>query len=362
MAGDLLRQAFPYPALGSGLPPFGGPEHLRPDETQYRRNEREGGEEHEGHRDNERRRHGLERLEVGQEHRDHRRHNDQTGRSDSLTYAGDRRAHRAARGLTCAQALPVAEQQEEDVVGTDTEQHHDQQRGDRLVELKAKAFGEQREYGSREGVHQPDGGDREHRGERAAEYQPHQHQDQQHGGDGDDLLARLECVHAVLLHGHHAGQPGLKIGAGQCRGGLISKHRDGIAERLVGLVAAEDHGHELRRTVGRHRVLTSDNGRHMVDLGVVERGRKAARLLHVGRGELSAVDSLDHKDGCGVRILGELFHGQLLRLRRLIGVGQEAGLISVGNARERGRHQYDDDRRDNPNADHPPGMTRDKPA
>ena len=114
-----------------------------------------------------------------------------------------------------AQPLAVAEEQEEDVVGADPEQHDDQQRGERGVDLEAERVGEQRDQRGREQEHEPDRRDRQDSGDGAAEDAADEEQDQHEGGGEGDRLGAAERLLRVDDARGVAGEAGLEAAAGE---------------------------------------------------------------------------------------------------------------------------------------------------
>lgn len=121
------------------------------------------------------------------------------GRGDGLADPADRGDHRGLRVLTEPQPLPVAEHQEQDVVGADAEEHHDQQGRHRTVGLEVELLGGDRDQAVGDLGDERDADDGEDGDRGAAEDDRHQDDDQDDGADEDQPVGLLGGLLVVEL-------------------------------------------------------------------------------------------------------------------------------------------------------------------
>jgi len=158
----------------------------------------------------------------------------------------------AAFGLVPgAQPLAVAEQQEQDVVGADAEQHHDQERRDGAGHVEVERLADRADQPGGDLGDGADGDQRQQRDDRAAEDDQQQDQDQPDGGDRDDGVGGVPGRLLVHVLGGGAGHVGLEAGAGDDRGQVRPRRLDrvdlggGQVARRVGHLHA-DHRAPVR--------------------------------------------------------------------------------------------------------------------
>ncbi|HEX4125970.1 MAG TPA: hypothetical protein VHX67_00175 [Acidimicrobiales bacterium] len=191
-------------------------------------------------------------------------HDGQRGGRDDLAGAAQGHHEALVRRLLLGQLLAVAEQHEHDVVGADAEHHDDQEWRQLSADGEAEPLGE--ECGQRRGhlVHQPDDDEGEEGNDHAAEDQGEQAEDQQHGGDRNDLLGPVERARLIDRDGCAPGelpaqtgivQEGVGVGTQRLDSGigavLARLARHGDLNQLHGVVLGQE---QRRRRDRRDRV------------------------------------------------------------------------------------------------------------
>ena len=141
----------------------------------------------------------------------------------------DRGHHRLLGILAGAQPFPVAEHQEQDVVGPDAEQHHDQQRGDRAVRVQVQRRVHVADQPGRDLGDDRDHDQRQQRDDRAAEDDQQQDQDQGERGDRDDLLRVVAGLLAIQLLRRRSGDALGQVAAAHQRLDIRAQHLDRVA-------------------------------------------------------------------------------------------------------------------------------------
>jgi hypothetical protein len=265
-------------------------------------------------------------------------------------------AHGLSRLVACAHALPVAKEQEEQVVGADPEQDDDQQRGERLVDREADLLGEQSDQRGGEDVDDPNGTDRQKRRYRAAEDQAEQHDDQQDRRTADHLAGRGVGIARVLVNRGAAGQSRLQTAALQEPKRLAAQRFDCVLDRLALRRPVEADLDELDLAVrGELRVRGRDRG-HARDSRLLEVSCECRRLLLVGGGQASAVGAPDDEHRRRTGALRKDAVGELLRLHRLGRSRQKARFVRAGD-RGQTRGEWNDHRQSgDPERDYFPWM------
>ena len=354
-------------ALGNGRPhPFragpvcrvvrpGGrrPEEGGPEETEDRRHQCQGGEQHQAHADDEPWGEGAELADGGEQQRGEGEHDgDRSGHNDFTGPAHcDHEAFVRIRAL--GQLLAIAEDHEDDVVRADAE-HHDDQEGRQLgADGKPEPLREAGREGSGHLVHQPDHEQWQERDGDAAEHQREQAQDQQHGGDGDDLLGPVEGRGLIDRNSSTPGELAVQARACQVGVGLCPQGLD----RRVGPVLARlpVHGHlnQLHLLVLGQEQRRGGHRADRLDVMVVQRRGQRINLRQIGHREHGAVGRVDLNDARGRRHGREVADRDRLCLRRLVRRGQ--AVTRRGEAGERGGQGHEH------NAGHDPG-SNDVPA
>ena len=201
--------------------------------------QRQGGQQHEPHADDQPRGQGSQLADGSHQQRGEGEHDGHgRGRNDLAGAAqGDHQA--LVRFLPLPQLLPVAEQQEHDVVRADAEHHDDQQGRQLRADREPEPLGEEGGEGLGHLVHQTDDEQGQDGDDHAAEHQRQQDQDQQDGGDRDDLLGPVELARLIDRDGGVPGELAPQSRPGQEGVGVRSQRRDGG----IGAVVARLSGH-----------------------------------------------------------------------------------------------------------------------
>ena len=167
--------------------------------------QRQGGQQHESHADDQARGQGTQLADGRDQQRGEGEHDGHGRGRNDLAGAAQRNHQALVRVLPLPQLLSVAEQHEHDVIRADAEHHDDQQGRELRADREPEPLGEEGGQGLGHLVHQTDDEQGQEGDDHAAEHQRKQNQDQQDGGDRNDLLGAVELAGLIDRDG---GVPG----------------------------------------------------------------------------------------------------------------------------------------------------------